>query len=121
MTLKDQIQGHSNAGISDWKNKTVGFGSDGASVMVGNRGGVCCLFQAEIPHLIGVHCTAHRLELAAMGVIKAEPQMTKITNLVYGMFKQYYYSANAWRELKAVAIALDEPFIKPSNLGGTRW
>ncbi len=121
MTLKDQIQGHSNAGISDWKNETVGFGSDGASVMVGNRGGVCCLFQAEIPHLIGVHCTAHRLELAAMGVIKAEPQMTKITNLVYGMFKQYYYSANAWRELKAVAIALDEPFIKPSNLGGTRW
>ncbi len=44
-----------NDGSPDWKNKTVGFRSDGASIMVGNRGGVCCLFQPEIPQLIGMH------------------------------------------------------------------
>ncbi len=80
--------------------------------MVGNRGGVCCLFQPEIPQLIGMHWTTHKLELAA---ISGTEKPIRITALVYGMFKQYHYCAKASNELKSVNNALDETAVKPSN------
>ena len=42
--------------------KLVTMGSDGASVMLGKKSGVLALLK-EQPSLIGVHCSAHRLEL----------------------------------------------------------
>ena len=48
----------------EWKNRGVAMGSDGAPVMLGDRGGGFALLKQEIPHLIKVHCIAHRLELA---------------------------------------------------------
>lgn len=41
--------------------KVMGFGSDGASVMMGRRGGVVAKLKEENPNLIGIHCVAHRL------------------------------------------------------------
>lgn len=43
----------------NWKEKAVALGSDGASVMVGDVGGVYALLKNDIPHLIKVHCIAH--------------------------------------------------------------
>ena len=34
----------------------VGFGADGASVMMGHKGGVAALLKADVPHLIDIHC-----------------------------------------------------------------
>ena len=44
--------------------KLVGFGCDGASVMVGKKGGVSAYLTRLQPSCITVHCFAHRLELA---------------------------------------------------------
>ena len=53
-------------GVTDaeWQEKLVGFGSDGASVMVGKNNGVIALLRQLQPAVQGVHCAAHRMELA---------------------------------------------------------
>lgn len=43
--------------------KMVGFASDGASAMVGVNEGVVAKLKRLIPHLVGVHCIAHRENL----------------------------------------------------------
>ena len=42
-----------------------GLSSDGASVMLGSRGGVSKLIKNQVPFLVANHCIAHRLALAA--------------------------------------------------------
>ena len=44
--------------------KLCGLGSDGASVMLGVRGGVSTLLKQQTPFLVANHCIAHRLALA---------------------------------------------------------
>ncbi|VDI68465.1 Hypothetical predicted protein, partial [Mytilus galloprovincialis] len=46
--------------------KIFGMGSDGASVMIGKHGGVSQLLKDTSPHLVEVHCVAHRLALACV-------------------------------------------------------
>ena len=73
-----------NAGLGGWKESIVGFGSDGASVMVGRRGGVVALLKAEVPHLVDIHCLAHRLELGALDAIKENEDMKKVSDMLSG-------------------------------------
>ena len=56
---------------TEWQEKLVGFGSDGASVMVGRNNGVIALLRQLQPAVQGVHCAvqgvhcaAHQMELA---------------------------------------------------------
>ena len=49
--------------------------TNGASVMMGDVGGVYALLKRDIPHLIKVHCIAHRLELAFLDTVKAVCQL----------------------------------------------
>ena len=48
-----------NVTPADWQQKLVGFGSDGASVMVGKNNGVVALLRQLQPTVQGVHCAAH--------------------------------------------------------------
>ena len=50
--------------------KLVTMGSDGASVMLGKKSGVLALLKEQQPSLIGIHCSAHRLELCYKDAIK---------------------------------------------------
>ena len=43
----------------------VGFGGDGASVMMSKHSGVAAWIKAKQPILTSIHCMAHRLALAA--------------------------------------------------------
>ena len=45
--------------------KVMGFGSDGAAVMVGRVSGVSTRLRVHNPVIINIHCVAHRLALAA--------------------------------------------------------
>ena len=45
--------------------KMMCLGSDGASVMLGNKAGLATLLKQQLnPYLLAIHCTAHRLNLA---------------------------------------------------------
>ena len=47
----------------DIRTKLFALGSDGASVMLGCRGGVSTLMKEHVPYLIANHCVSHRLAL----------------------------------------------------------
>ena len=66
-------------GLIEWKDKVVGFGADGASVMMGHKGGVVALLKADVPNLIDIHCVAHRLQLSVLDAIRDHPY-TKIAS-----------------------------------------
>ena len=53
-------------------NKLIDFGSDGASNMTGQKRGMVTQMKNDNPEMIGIHCLAHRLELAFNDVIKGE-------------------------------------------------
>ncbi len=59
-----------NLGIQNWKSKLVGLGTDGATVNVGQQGGLGAIFKRELPYLVQIHCVAHRLELAVLDACK---------------------------------------------------
>ena len=99
------------------------MGSDGAPVMLGDRGGVFALLKQEIPHLIKVHCIAHRLELAFADTLLAVPEFKDIkdTCMLQGIWKQYHYSRKAVRELKEVAESMEVRAYKAVKADGARW
>ncbi|XP_073716873.1 zinc finger protein 862-like [Misgurnus anguillicaudatus] len=109
------------AGIDDWKERLVGFGSDGAAVNVGCRNGVAAQLLRDIPYLISIHCVAHRLELGVTKAIKENANMVQLQNTLKNLYDQYHYSPKALRELHLIAEALEEKVLKPSNLQGARW
>ena len=105
----------------NWKEKAVALGSDGASVMVGDVGGVYALLKRDIPHLIKVHCIAHRLELAFSDTVKAVPQLEEAKDMLQGIWKHYHYSPKAVRELKELAESMQVKAYKAVKADGTRW
>jgi hypothetical protein len=108
-------------GLENWKDKLIGFGSDGALVNLGSRGGIATLIKRQCWHLVIVHCIAHRLELAANSAIKHHIIMKEIQDLLHFLYKHYQYSPKALHELRMIGEALEEKILKPTNLSGTRW
>ena len=82
----------------DWKDKTVALGADGAAVMLGEKSGVYALLKHEIPHIIKVHCIAHRLELSFAHTLSAVSILQETKEMLQGLWKQYDYSPKAVRE-----------------------
>ena len=48
-----------------------GFGSDGASVMVGSMGDVATRLKKSNPLMLSIHCIHHRLALGAAQSVEA--------------------------------------------------
>ncbi|CAC5379271.1 unnamed protein product [Mytilus coruscus] len=119
--LKEIEGAFTRNGIPNWKDKLIGFGSDGASVNLGCRGGIATLIKRDVPHLVITHCIAHRLELAANSAIKNHKHMKEIQDLLQYLYKHYQYSPKALRELKQIGEALEEKVLKPTKFAGTRW
>ena len=67
--INEQLE---NFGFKDHMNKLIGFGSYGASSMTGQKRGMVTQMKNDHPDMIGIHCLAHRLELAFKDVIKGE-------------------------------------------------
>ena len=53
--------------------KIFGFGSDGASVMVGRATGVAVRLKEHNTEIISIHCGAHRLALASLQAAESIP------------------------------------------------
>ena len=70
-------------------NKVMGFGSDGASVMVGRRAGVATLLKGKNPQIVAIHCVAHRLALAVAQAGDAVPYIKRFKVLLHNLFSFY--------------------------------
>lgn len=73
--------------------KMCALGSDGASVMLGRKGGVAALLKESVPTLIANHCVAHRLALASSQAAAAVPYLKKFKAIVEQLYRFYQYSA----------------------------
>ena len=73
----------------DIKEKMCCLGSDGASVMLGKKGGVAALLKARVPFMIANHCVAHRLALACGQASNEVPYLLKF-KAVLGQLYHFY-------------------------------
>ena len=69
--------------------KLATMGSDGASVMLGKKSGVLALLKEQQPSLIGIHCSAHRLELCYKDAMKKVPMAEKVLTFLTGLYYMY--------------------------------
>ena len=82
--------------------KIMGLGSDGASVMTGLNNRTIGMMLRRNPHLVNVHCVAHRLDLctsqAANKISALKDYQESITSLYY------YFKNSPCRQEKLVSI-----------------
>ena len=92
----DTITAHILKYLDDIKldmNKIRGIGTDGASTILGCRNGVVAQLKRIRPSAIGVHCAAHRLNLASSQAGDTVPYVKKFNTIIRQLFDFYANSA----------------------------
>ena len=104
------------------KGKLVAFGSDGAAVMTGVHNGVVARVRRQLqPLMIGIHCLAHRLELAFKNVTKNDRLAGNLDRLLLNLYLFYHNSNLNRANLRNAFKANGESPLVPTRVGGTRW
>lgn len=105
------------------KSKLFSFGSDGASVLTGRKNGVATKLKENLnPHMISIHCMAHRLNLVTSKAAENVPYIKNefqeaMTNLFYYLHKSAVRTAN----LANVQKVFDLPEMKIKKIHEIRW
>jgi hypothetical protein len=94
---------------------------DGASVMLGENGGVATLLLVMVPHFIATHAVAHNLQRAGPDAWELFPFMEKLNQILKDCYAYYHVSAKRTGSLNDVADALGEAALKFSKMHGIRW
>ena len=89
-------------GVDNWKNKLVGLGSDGASVVAGSLRGY---LEADIPWVVVFWCLAHRLKLSLKDALK-HTFFSKIDEMLMRLYYLYEKSPKICRDLDEIATDL---------------
>lgn len=110
-----------SAEVKDWRKKIVGFGSDGANVMIGKKSGVVAKLKSLQPSLQGVHCFAHKLELSYKDALKKATYYPRMKTLLLGLYLFYHNSPLNRQNLKRSFNAMDVVPLMPTHTDGTRW
>ena len=85
------------------------IGNDGASVMLGCRGGVSALMKERVPYLIANHCVSHRLALAC-GQAADEITYHKIQK--HQLYRFYQNCVVRMAGLKSIQEVVNDPQLK---------
>lgn len=76
--------------MEEFCKKLVAFGADGAAVMMGRNNGVVARIRNEMaPKIVGIHCFAHRLELAVRDVVAKHPLYKTFDKLLLDLYLFY--------------------------------
>ncbi|XP_073727113.1 zinc finger protein 862-like [Misgurnus anguillicaudatus] len=89
--------------------------------MTGSKTGVVNRLRGERTYILGVHCMAHRLELAFKDVMKTNNLCRKVEDLLTGLFTFYHRSPLNRAKLKDSFSVLGIKPLMPTRIGGTRW
>ena len=88
-SIQKAVENGLGINFQEFSKKLVAMGTDGAAVMVGRNNGVVKKIQAIAPSVVGIHCFAHRLELAVKDVIKQHPEYAAMEKLLLDLWLFY--------------------------------
>lgn len=100
--------------------KVMGFGSDGAAVMIGEKSGVSTRLKEANSKLVSVHC-AHRLSLATSQSADAIPQLKRMKSTMNAIYKFYHLSCVRTAALTEIQSVLCDPLLKFRQVIDVRW
>ena len=106
-----------------WQEKIVAVATDGAAVMTGKKNGVVSKIRqfTQEPNLLGIHCMAHRLELAFKDATKDISVFKKVYGMLLALYYFYHNSPLNRANLHVAYEALGIKPVVPTRVGGTRW
>jgi hypothetical protein len=112
-----EISGMDNLMIAK---KLVCVGADGASVMQGQRNGLCVKLQLSAsPYMLSIHCMAHRMNLA-FKIVSKFPLVSKVEALVREVHAYFCRSPKRFLEFQKFAdgVTNGKKLLKDVD---TRW
>ena len=119
--ITQAVRNQMKAVCVDWESKLIACATDGASVMTGDRSGVVTRLRGEKGYILGVHCMAHREELAYSDAIKKCPMYHRAEDLLSGLYTFYHTSPlNRSNLINCFKLRNEKPLM-PTRIGGTRW
>lgn len=102
--------------------KMVGFGSDGASVMMGKQAGVGKqLKDYNSPYMVHLHCLAHKLALACHDAIGEIDYLKTFTSRFGAIYSFYSVSTVRSDNLALIQQTLNDPILKMKQPIAIRW
>lgn len=101
--------------------KIMGFGSDGASVMTGRDKGTTGMLLRHNPHLINVHCMAHRLALCTSQAADAVPGMKIYHETVTSLYYYFKLAPARVARFSEIQQVLEGQELKVREVHGVRW
>ena len=99
----------------------VAFVADGASVNFGVQNGIYRKFLDILPETVGIHCFAHRFELAIRDGGRDCILIDELSDLLQRIFRYYKTSSVQKASLKKSCETHNVKFQSPVNVQGTRW
>ncbi|KAJ7547597.1 hypothetical protein O6H91_08G093900 [Diphasiastrum complanatum] len=101
--------------------KFIGFGSDGAGVMIGSVTGVVTRLKKSCPFLSSIHCIAHRCNLACSGPASKLAYSNHIDALVNATVAFFSNSCKRQFLLHTLQEELANDVLKLSRINTMRW
>lgn len=99
----------------------VAFVSDGASTMLGRRGGVATKLLQKYPNLIVWHCLNHRLELSVYDTLKEINGTNHFQSFIEKLYALYHNSPKNMVELQMCAASLEQRLLQIGKIFTIRW
>jgi hypothetical protein len=98
-----------------------GIATDGASVMVGSKGGVCQKLKEINPYIISCHCVAHRLSLASNHAHHRIEDLQSIDNTTHEVIRYINGSPVRQKEFEDIQLRSKEKPLKLLREQEIRW
>ncbi|GJP85000.1 hypothetical protein CLOP_g15037 [Closterium sp. NIES-67] len=101
--------------------KVSGISTDGAAVMVGATNGVVGRLRQRIPHVVSVHCIAHREALAARDAANALPELGIVDAIIRAVAELLGRSHNWHKMFKDLQKIFTATNLEMQGIHLVRW
>lgn len=101
--------------------KVMGLGSDGATVMTGQGKGTTGIMLRENPHMVNIHCVAHRLNLCTSQASHSIDALKDYQDVLTNLYKYFKDAPNRIQKFSSIQQVLESPQIRMKEVHEIRW
>ena len=101
--------------------KVVGFGSDGASLMIGKNNGVAARLKRVNPFLISIHCMAHKLALCTSQASTGIQFLSTFKETLTALYRYFQKSSLRTHQLNEFQEIFQQSQLKVKEVYEIRW